>query len=581
MPLDAIFLKGLTDELSRTVKGMKIDRVFQPEHDLFILNLRGRGTSARLLMSSGSGARVHLTDELFQNPEKPSAFCMLLRKHLHGAVIADITQPESERAIIFELDALDAFGEYCKKTLVVEFISRGENLFLIDSDGIIIDCLRRRGVESSALPGLLYRLPTKQDKLPFLTTPPEKRRELWFDASPDMTADAWILSRFSGVSPLICREMCYRAFGESPRVGDLDEGARLRLPAAMDALTDSLEAGDYEPVMLLRGEEPFDFSFMPISQYGNAMKVRRFQGFSELLEAYHAQKDRTQYLRRRSADISKMVKRVQTRLSRKLVLQRDELSKAEDRELARMRGDIITSNLHLMRKGMSELIAPDFYTEGFPDVTIPLDPLKTPQQNAAAYYKRYSKAKTAEKILLEQIELGEEELRYLESVLSEFDFAETPQDIDDIRAELVSAGYIKKSNQRGSKVKPRAPLRFVSDTGFEIRVGRNNLQNDELTFKLAKKSDIWLHTQKIHGSHVVITCAAGEEPDDATLREAASIAVYFSSARRGDKVPVDYTQARCVRRIPRALPGAVYYTRQKTVIAEADEKVVSKLSDLL
>ena len=557
MPLDAIFLKAVRDELARSIIGMKIDRVSQPEHDVFILNLRGRDGSARLLISTGAGARLHLTAEPYQNPEKPSAFCMLLRKHLQGAVIAGISQPDSERVLSIELDAYDAFGEPSKKALVAELISRSENLYLIGPDGIIIDCLRRRGAEFSSLPGLFYELPPAQAKIPFLSAASEKRRELWESAPPGVAADQWLLDTFSGLSPLICRELSARA-----------SGGVSGLPKQMDKLAEAVSAGDFEPVMLMRNDEPFDFSFMPITQYGEGVSLRRFPDFSALLDEFFGSKERARYLRRHSADMVKALKRAVTRLERKLGLQREELLQTENRELARMRGDIITSNLHSMEKGMARLVAADYYTEGYPEIEIPLDPLKTPQQNAAAYYKEYAKAKSAEKYLSAQIEMGAEELLYLKGVLSGFEFAETIQDIEELRAELISAGYIKKQSRRERAVKPRSPLLFTSSSGAEIRVGRNNLQNEELTFRLAKSSDVWLHVQKIHGSHVVISCAEGEEPDDTALMEAATLAAHFSGARDGGKVPVDYTRIRYVRRIPRALPGAVYYTHQKTLIAD-------------
>ena len=575
MPLDAVCLAALTRELRGRIIGMRIDKVQQPERDLLLLSLRGMGSSARLLICAGVGnARLHLTSESFEQPAQPPMFCMLLRKHLVGARIVDVVQPAFERLVHFELDALDELGAPIKRRLTAELMGRNSNLILSDESGRIIDCLRRVDAEMSekrqVLPGLLYRLPPRQDRPCFFDCTPEERRARWNAAPPEQTADQWLLDTFSGLSPLICRELCHRAFGESaPRVGALPEPDKL--PLAMEALAESVAAGEYTPCLLLEADRPRDFSFMPIRQYGAAMRLELFESFSALLEAYYGRRDRAERMKRRSQALTKTVRTARDRLARKLAGQREELRKTEGREVYRRQGDLITAHLWKLKKGDSSLTCEDYFQADCPEISIPLDPLKTPQQNAAKCYKEYNRLKAAEAHLTEQVDKGEKELAYLDSVLDELSRAEGEKELAEIRRELTGTGYLRvqKSGKRERPAEAR-PMRFVSSTGLEILVGRNNTQNDRLTLRDARRTDVWLHTQKIHGSHVIIRCG-GEEPDEQTLTEAACLAVWYSQARGSGKVPVDYTQARFVKKPSGALPGMVIYTDYRTRIANPTE----------
>lgn len=582
MPLDSICIKALSTELSVLV-GSKIDKAQQPERDIIILSLYGAGQNSRLLLSSGVGtARVHLSTESYENPKQPPMFCMLLRKHLIGARITGIFQPEYERMLVFEINCLDEFGDEVQKKLIVEMMGRNSNIILVGPEGHIIDCLRRVDSDMSSsrqlLPGLLYRNPPKPNKPEFMQITDGELSKLWEDESGEVGTDKWLLNNFFGISPLICRELSYRAVGDvSKPVSLLSDTEKKRFLLELLNLRKMAESGDFHPTMLIKDSEPFDFSFMSIKQYENSILNRRFESFSLLLEAYFSRREKKEQVKRKSQTLLKKVRSAHERTLRKLSARREEFLRTEDREQLRKRGELITANLYKIEKGDSILETEDYFEEGYPSILVQLDPLKTPQQNAAAYFRKYNKAKTAAKHLTQLIETGEKEEAYLSSVLDEISRAENEQDIMEIRRELSAAGYLKqgKSNKK-EKLKESEPLRFLSSSGLEISVGRNNLQNDKLTTKISRRSDIWLHVQKHHGSHVVISCD-GFDCDERSIFEAATLAAYYSQARSGGKIAVDYTQIRFVKKLSGSLPGAVTYSDYKTIIVSPDESICDRL----
>ena len=572
MPLDSVTTSALALELREKLAGARIDKVQQPERDLILLSVHGPAGNCRLALCGGVGtARAHITEAAYENPAQPPMFCMLLRKHLVGARVAEIEQPRRERLLIFHLDAYDEMGAPVRKRLVVEMIGRGTNIILVDGEGRIIDCLRRVDGEMNSLrqvlPGLLYRLPVRQDKPDFFSATSDERRAAFERWHGRCAPDKWLLDSFSCLSPLICRELVYRC-REDPGT----------MPAVMDALADSVNAGEFTPYMLLADGKPKDFSFMPITQYAGTMAGETFPSFSALLDAYYTRRSRVEDMRRRTSALRKIVKNAHDRAARKYALQTEELKKTAKRDEKRRWADLITANLYRAQKNRADsMTAEDFYEEGCPKVTIPLDPLKTPQQNAAAYYKEYNKAKTAEQYLTRLIEQNRRDIAYLASVLDELDRARSEADIAAIRRELGATGYLREQRSgKKERVKESAPLCYRSSGGYEILVGRGNAQNDYLTTKLAHKGDLWFHTQKIHGSHVILRCA-GETPDEESICEAAALAATHSQASGGGKVPVDYTRVKFVKKPSGALPGMVIYTDQTTVIAEADEALEVRL----
>ena len=549
MPLDAITLHALTLEL-KAAEGARIDRVQQPEKDKILLSLRTREGNRRVLISAAaSGARVHFTAESFENPAEPPMFCMLLRKHLIGAHIRKIEQPDWERMLLIRLDTRDEMGDESEKTLAVELIGRSANVILVGADGRIIDCLRRMeygGEGRGVLPGMIYRLPPKQEKLHFLTCSAEELRYA-IDAMEEGTElDKALIQSFSGLSPLICRELAYRSRNSK----DLLEKNAL-------SLRETVEADDFSPMLVSLDDTAKDFSFLSINQYGTAGKNERFDSFSELLDSFYARRDRAESRRRRSRELMKTVKTAYERTVRKLSVQKEELAQTENREEIRRQAELITANMYRIRKGQRELLCENYFEEGYPEIAIPLDPLKTPQQNAAALYKEFTRKKAAKEHLTTLIGEGEKQCDYLAAVLDEIERAENERDLADIRRELKETGYLKKAKTtKADRAKPQAPLRFISSDGLEILVGRSNMQNDELTFKLARRTDLWLHVQKLHGSHVVLR-TDGIEPPLRSIEEAASLAAYYSQGREAGKIPVDITQIRFVKKPAGALPGAV------------------------
>ena len=571
MPLDAVTVSALAKELNERLEGGRIDKVQQPERDMLLLSLRAKGENLRLVIAAGTGnARAGITRGSFENPAEPPMFCMLMRKHLVGARILSVTQPEYERLLIFTLDTHDELGVQSEKKLAVELIGRSANAVLIGADGRIIDCMRRMDFAGDALrrmlPGMIYRLPPKQEKPVFFALDPAQRRALIASADKTVPVDKWLMDSFSALSPLICRELAYRCNNDY-----------VNLPDACDALCEAVAAGELAPWLISIDGKPKDFSFMAISQYGPAAQLERYDSFSEMLDAFYTRRDRAEQQRRRSHDLIKTVRTLRDRQQRKLAAQREELRRTEGREDIRHQAELVTANIYRLRRGDRSLDCEDYYDPACPVVHIELDPLKTPQQNAAALYKEYNKLKAAEQHLTVLTREGERQLDYLNSVLDELERAETDRDLSDIRRELTETGYIRaRKGGKAERVKPQLPLKFISDDGLEILAGRSNAQNDELTLKLARRTDYWLHTQRVHGSHVIIRCE-GEEPPPRTLEQAAGIAAYYSQARGAGKVQVDYTMVRNVRKPSGALPGKVIYTDHKTMLAESDGALAERL----
>lgn len=572
MPLDAVTVSALARELSDKIEGGRIDKIQQPEKDMLLISLRAKGENLRLVLAAGTGnARVHLTRGAFENPAEPPMFCMLLRKHLVGARIVSVTQPNFERMLVITLDTHDELGVQSEKKLIAELIGRSANVILVGADGRIIDCMRRMDFGGDALrrllPGMIYRLPPAQDKKAFFALESDARRAVISSADTTAPMDKWLLNAFSGLSPLIARELSYRCGGDYSL-----------LPDAADAIAEAVAAGELSPWLIKLDGAMRDYSFMAVRQYGASAELEQYPSFSELLDAFYLNRDRAEQQRRRSHDLTKTVRTLRDRLARKLAAQREELKRTEGREDIRKMAELVTANIYRIKRGDRCVEVEDYYSPDCPRIKIKLDPLKTPQQNSAALFKEYNKLKAAEIHLTTLIAEGERQLDYLNSVMDELERAETERDLSDIRRELVATGYIRRA--KGAKAernaKPQAPYRFMTEDGFEVLVGRSNAQNDELTFKLARRTDMWLHVQKVHGSHVIVRCE-GEALPARTLEQAASLAAFYSQGRDGGKLPVDYTMVKNVRKPSGALPGKVIYTEYKTLLAQGDEALVKKL----
>ena len=533
MALDAICLQAVVREIAPQVEGLKIEKIQQPARDQVILLLRG---GRRLLLcASANQPRINLTGVLRDNPSQPPMFCMLLRKHLSGGRILSVRQEPMERVVTLEIEAMNELGEM----------------------------------------GLFYHRPPRQEKQPPLDMEEQEFRMLLQCAAPEAQADKWLLDTFTAISPLWARELAYRAGGSTDC---LLETAAERLWEEFSAWQALARRGDFQPTVIERGGKPMDFTFAPVRQYETACGVRRAESFSGLLDQFYAQREQADRVRQKGQDLQKAAANARDRLRRKLAMQEQEYHKTRDRDALRISGELITANLYRMERGMARLEAENYYEEGCPRVVIPLDVRLSPQENAAKYFKRYSKAKTAEKMLSQLMAQGREELAYLESVVQEISQAESEQDFNDIRAELTEGGYIRGRGKKQPGFQRKSePRRFRTDTGLLILVGRSNRQNDKLTTKTAERGDWWFHTQKIHGSHVIL-CTGGSEPDEQSILQAAQLAAYYSQGRDSGKVAVDYTPVKYVKKPAGARPGMVVYTTYRTAVVEPEEELVRRLA---
>lgn len=574
MPLDAVCLQAVVAELAPQITGSRIEKIQQPARDQVVLLLRG---NRRLLLSAGGGQpRLHLTELPRDNPAQPPMFCMLLRKYLSGGIIESIQQAPLERVVTLTVSAADELGERSQFSLILEAVARRANLILADKDGHIIDCLRRIDFEMNpdrqVLPGLFYHLPTPPDKVSPFTVTEEEFAALAAAAGEGAPADQWLVRTVNGLSPLVARELTFRACGstDAPVTGHT-----AALWSAFAAWRDTVNEKHFTHAMLKRSGVPMDFTYLHVGQYGGAAEEETYTSFSRLLDDFYEKREQAERVKQKGQDLVKTASNGAARLRRKIAAQEQELAESKNRDKWRVYGELITANLYRMERGMSRLTAQNYYDPACADVDIPLDVRLSPQENAAKYFKKYTKAKTAEKYITAQLEKARVELTYLESVLQELTLAESEQDFNDIRAELTDGGYLRAKGRKQPQ-RPSKPREFRSTAGLRILVGRNNRQNDRLTAKDAEKWDIWLHTQRIHGSHVIL-CTGGAQPDEQSLLEAASLAAYFSQAQNSTKVPVDFTQVKYVKKPAGSPPGFVNYTNYKTILADPSEELVKRL----
>ena len=570
MAFDAYFLSAVLEEIREKCLGARIDKIHQPSRDTLILHLRCREGREKLLFAANPTApRLHLTAASPENPAEPPMFCMLLRKHLLGARLSEITQPPMERAATFTFDCTDEMGFPVQKRLVAELMGRTCNLYLLNPDGRILDCLRRIGLDESskraALPGLNYQEPEPVIKLPAENADFAAILE---GAGADVLADR-LMDTLGGLSPLVCREAALFAAGDvDARIEGLDK----------NAVSEKLSLFFAEHIRhprpcfyALPDGTPKQFAFCPIRQYGDCQVA---ESFGALLDSYYTLRDQKDTMRQKSGAVRKTVQNLCTRLQRKLAIQEKELAATFDRERLRQLGDILTANLHRIVKGQTAIDCEDFYDEEMKTVSIPLSAILSPQQNAAKFYKDYARMKNAEKELTRQMELAEGELNYLKSVLEELNRAGTEAELEEIRRELQEGGYLRgETGKKRVKQAKLAPMRFESTDGYPIYVGRNNRQNDELTFRLARKDDIWCHASKVHGSHVIISCG-GATPPDNTVTQAAQLAAYYAESVGGQNIAVDVTSVKQVKKLPSGKPGMVIYHTYKTVIVNPYPDIV-------
>lgn len=580
MALDGAFLYAVKNELQPLVGG-RVEKVFQPSREEIVISIRTRQGSKKLYISANAGsARIHVTQKQPDNPQTPPMFCMLLRKRLGSGKLTEIRQDGLERILFLDFECINELGDQVTVTLACEIMGRCSNLIIV-SDGKIIDSIKRVDEEMSrerlVLPGMTYEMPPRDSRLNLLTAEPEGIVQRLRETAPAELSKA-LIRIFEGISPILAREWTFFAGRGIHLESDTIDGDRLdRLLYIVKKTRRQLTEGgcSFSAVSTKEGLLK-DFSFIRLEQFGTLMLTKEFGSASELLDHFYLERDRGVRTKQRANDLFKLLVNLTERITRRIAAQKTELAACAEKEKFKLQGDLISANIYRIKKGDSSAEVENFYDEANPTVKIELDVRKTPSQNAQWYYSEYKKCVTAEEKLAIQIKKGEEELLYLDSVFDALTRADSENDIIQLRLELREQGYIRAN---GSKVKPPKalpPIEYKTDDGYTVLVGRNNCQNDQLTLKFAEKSDVWLHTQTITGSHVIIV-TDGEMPPDRTIEQAAVIAAYNSKGRNSDLVPVDYCLAKFVKKPAGAKPGKVIFTNYKTAFVKPDEDLEKRL----
>ena len=566
MALDGMFLSFLVKEVNDLLVGAKVDKIHQPSKNELVFIMRTRGGMHKLYFTADANSpRFAVVDKVPENPQTPPMLCMLFRKRLVGATLLSVEQFGLDRIAFFNFDATNEIGDRVKLTLAVEIMAQHSNVILFGEDNRIVDALRRVDAEKSSyrlvLPGAQYKFPPAQDKADLREAAPEVACEAVLSCESSKLSSA-ILKSIQGVSPLLSRELAYRVCGDDKGVAELSTDEKMNLLCELSSLKNMLVNGICEPAMVLdESNKPMEFSFMPITQYGDSLKGIKKANVFDLLEGFYSERDRVLRTRSKGAELFKMLDNAIERTARKLNNQHEDLRRCEDRDAIRINAELITSAQYRLQKGLSVYEVENYYDDNNV-VKITVDPALTPSQNAQKLYKDYHKACTAENMLVKLIEEGEQDLAYLESVRDMLSRSTLEREFGEIKDELISQGFIKpkKSGKKQMKKQALPPLEFKTSQGLTVLVGRNNIQNDKLTFKTGRRGDMWLHAQKCPGSHVLLLAEGKEIPDDAIV-EAAEIAAYYSSAKDGTVVTVDYTDVKNIKKPNGAKPGfVVYYT---------------------
>ncbi len=570
MALDGIFLRYLAKELETQACGAKVNQIQQPSREELVLLLHTKEGNRRLLISAKADApRMGFTSRSIENPPTPPMFCMLLRKHLSGARLVAVRQHQLERLLFLHFDALNTVGDRQELILAVEIMGKHSNCILLDEGGIIIDALKRVDMTLSSkrmvLPQLRYELPPAQGKLSVLEADAEYivKRALEYEYK---TLDKALLETLQGASPIVCRELAFRATGgtDTP-VAEITEEQKKNLIREIEIFRENIEGISGTPTLIRNTEgKPFDLSFSDILQYGGAFQKEHFDSFCTLLDEYYLSRDTMERMKAHSRDLTKLVTNGIQRLTRKINVQMQELESTKDREILRIKADLLQANLYRIEKGATFVDVENFYDENMANIRIDLNPAKSPAQNAQKYYKDYARAKTADKMLRVQIGKAEQELQYLESVYDEIQRADSQKELSLIRHELEECGYIKAQKKKNKAPQELPPKEYRTSDGFTVLIGRNNRQNDYLTMKASHKEDMWLHTKDIPGSHTIIR-SEGREISDTAIFEAAQFCAFNSKARESSQVPVDFTKIRYVSKPQGAPFGKVIYINQRTI----------------
>ena len=579
MAFDGITVAAVTRELSAALTGGRITKIAQPEADELLLTIKTPAGANRLYISaSASLPLIYLTDENKPSPMTAPNFCMLLRKHIGNGRITNVSQPGLERIIHLDIEHLDELGDLCQKKLIVEIMGKHSNIIFCDEKEMIIDSIKHVNAQMSSvrevLPGRPYFIPDTMEKKDPLGISLEDFREVLLH-KPAKLGKA-IYTSFTGISPVVAEEICALAGVDSQVTApDLTDDSLTHLYRQFSYYMDPIRSGDYRPVIYYDGKNPKEFSAVLLSHYAR-YNTKEFDSISQVLKTYYADKNTLTRIRQKSTDLRHVVQTALERNRKKYDLQARQLKDTENRDKYKVYGELINIYGYGLPSGSKELTALNYYTDT--TITIPLDPVLTPQENSQKYFSRYNKQKRTFEALTKLIEETSEDIRYLESISNALDIAMNEADLAQIKEELVQSGYIRrKAAKKKIKLNSR-PMHYISADGYHMYVGKNNLQNDELTFSFATGNDWWFHAKDAPGSHVIVK-TNGDELPDRTFEEAGRLAAYYSKNRGSDKVEIDYVEKKHVKKPNGAKPGFVVYYTNYSLVIDSDISEIKSVQD--
>lgn len=586
MALDGITTSAIVSELKPALVGGRIDKIHQPVADEIRMTIRGLGSGAKKIIISANSAhpRIHLTESTRENPMTAPLFCMVMRKHIAGGKIVDICQPNFERIIILRVESANEMGDITTKNLILEIMGKHSNLILTDENGKILDSIKRVTHEKSSvrevLPGKEYVFPPSQDKKNPLEA---ERGDFLFSLhlQEGRKLQEFIYQTYTGISPIMAGEICSRAdldSSNSCQETTIEEGEKLY--DAFDKTMAEIKSATYQPAIYYQKENNriVDFAVLEMTQFSGLQK-RSFDSVSALLESFYQERDNAAHIRQKAHDMRRLVMSNIERCVKKKEIQLKTRRETKGMDQWKKKGELLTANIYAVPQGVTTFKTIDYYESDMPEIEIAIDPAKTPAENAQKYFSKYNKAKRTLAALEIQEKQNEEELVYLESVLNALENAKDDADLSEIRTELAESGFIRRQVQKKGAQKPKKskPLHYVSSDGYDIFVGKSNLQNDELTLRMAEPTDIWMHTKDIPGSHVIIRTNGQKELPEATMEEAANLAAFYSKAKNSSMVPVDYTQRKNIKKPNGAKPGMVIYLTNRTIYITPDENRVNQM----
>ncbi|MBQ7943324.1 MAG: NFACT family protein [Lachnospiraceae bacterium] len=584
MAFDGITIAAIVKELDEKIVGGRIHKIAQPEKDELLLTIKNNSTQVRMLMSADASLPLlYLTEANKQSPLTAPNFCMLLRKHLQNARIISVTQPGLERIVKLELEHLNELGDVCTKYLVIELMGKHSNIIFYDDKNMIIDSIKHvSGMVSSVrevLPGREYFVPKTQDKLePLGLDAGQVQAQLQSMVETNRALQSFksLYVGFTGISPCIAQEVCYRARVDADKpIGELDSQELTRISESFAGLMDSVEQGAFAANIVYENQKPVEYAAVTLNSYAEDSRAA-YESISELLEQYYAQKNAITRIRQRSVDLRKIVQTALERNVKKYDLQIKQLEDTDKREKYRIYGELLNTYGYGAEPGAKSIEVLNYYDNEM--ITIPLDETMTAIENAKKYFDKYQKLKRTFEALTTLTQETKEEIEHLQSISNSLDIALKEEDLVQIKEEMIESGYIRRKGGTKKVKITSKPFHYISSDGFHIYVGKNNFQNEELTFKFATGNDWWFHAKGMPGSHVIVK-TEGEELPDRTFEEAGRLAAYYSQGREQEKVEIDYTQKKNVKKPNGSKPGFVVYYTNYSLVIDSDISALEQIGD--